>query len=222
MILVTMPAYNEEGTIAGVILGIHEALKGEDYKIMVVDDGSTDDTAVRAYRAGALVYSKPHYGLAETFRNEMVIARTIAPDYIVHLDADGQYEPRAIPYLLATAKKFDLVLGNRLWQHPQGMPQSKYISNKVGAWLYSKVLGGYLPDVTTGYRAFNLKVAALPIRANYTYTQEQVYRTAKAGLSIASFPVNFAPRGDKSRLMSGAFHYLTRSVVDFRAFGGVR
>ena len=220
-ILVTIPAYNEEGTIAGVIACIHDALKGEDYKIAVVADGCRDRTLLYAERAGAIVYSKEHKGLADAFRYEMSVALRIKPDYIVHIDADGQYSPYGIPLMLEAARKVDLVLGNRLWRHPLRMPLSKYTFNRLGALGYSMLLRRTIPDMTTGFRVFNLNVAKLPIKSNFTYTQEQVFRAVKAGYRIASVPVAFSPRGDKSRLMSGAGHYLARSVVDFTRFGRV-
>jgi len=216
-----MPAYNEEGTIAGVIAGIHDALKGEDYKIVVVADGCRDRTLEYAKMAGALVYSKEHKGLADAFRFEMTKALEFNPDYIVHIDSDGQYNPYEIPSMLEVAKKVDLVLGNRLWHHPLRMPLSKYTFNRLGALGYSMLLRRTIPDMTTGFRAFNLNVAKLPIISNFTYTQEQVFRAIKAGYRIASIPVVFSPRGDKSRLMSGAGQYLARSVVDFTRFGRV-
>jgi glycosyltransferase involved in cell wall biosynthesis len=216
-----MPAYNEEATIAGVIAGIHDALKGEDYKIAVVADGCRDRTLEYARRAGALVYSKEHKGLADAFRFEMVKALEFNPDYIVHIDSDGQYNPYEIPSMLEVAEKVDLVLGNRLWHHPLKMPMSKYAFNRLGAFGYSLLLRRAIPDMTTGFRAFNPSIAKLPIISNYTYTQEQVFRASKAGYRIASIPVAFSPRGDKSRLMSGVGHYLARSVVDFTRFGRV-
>ena len=102
-VVITIPAYNEEGTIGRVISNIKEVMKKTRYnhRILVVDDGSRDKTADISKRSGAVVYKHPkNYGLAETFKTEMQKCLELNADVIVHIDADGQYLAREIPLLI--------------------------------------------------------------------------------------------------------------------------
>src|SRR3989338_2451106 len=116
-IVITIPAYNEEKTIGGLIKNIHDVMKSTKYtyKILVVDDGSKDGTKEVAKNAGAGIYSHPkNYGLAETFKTEIKKSLVLGADIIVHIDADTQYQPKEIPKLLSEIENgYDLVLGSR-------------------------------------------------------------------------------------------------------------
>src|SRR3989344_6108730 len=102
-IIVTITAYNEEDTIGSVINNIKAVMDSryDDYEIIVINDGSTDNTEKIAKKAGASVYShQKNYGLAETFRTELKTCLKLKADVIVHIDADGQYSAKDIPLLL--------------------------------------------------------------------------------------------------------------------------
>lgn len=217
-ILVTIPAHNEVVTIGQVIEGVRRVLP--EATIQVVCNACSDNTAILARGHSATVYESAIPGLANAFRMEMEEALFIRAKVIVHIDADGQYEPAEIPLLLEWINKgYDLVLGNRLHRRPEGKKMSRYLLNKVGAMGYSILLQQRIPDMTTGFRAFTPEVAKLPIIANYTYTQEQIWRVIKEGFRIKSVPVAFYPRKvGESRLISNAASYLMRSAKDFRRF----
>ena len=114
-IIISIPAYNEEKTIASVISNIKKVMNSNNYnyKILVLDDGSKDNTAETTKKAGAIVYSHPYnYGLAETFRTEIQKCLDLKADIIVHIDADGQYLAEEIPNLIKEIENgYDLVLG---------------------------------------------------------------------------------------------------------------
>ena len=102
-IVITIPAYNEENTIGTVIRDIHEVMKNNNYsyKILVVDDGSKDNTKEIARNEGAVVCSHPkNYGLAETFNTEIKKSLELGADVIVHIDADTQYKQNKIPKII--------------------------------------------------------------------------------------------------------------------------
>lgn len=219
MRIITMPAHNEEATIGQVIDNIFEVISSKD-RIIVVCDYCTDNTAQIAQYKGADVYFNAQQGLANAFKTEMAIALRYRPEAIVHIDADGQYEPEDIPLLLDTLSRGPhLVLGNRLHHRPIGMPITKYTFNKLGSLSYSVMLDKSIPDITTGFRAFTPSVATLPIISEFTYTQEQVYRAVKAGFVVKSVPITFyARRNGHSRLMKNSLHYIKNSYKDFRRF----
>ena len=213
-IVVTIPAYNEEKTIAKVILDIKKAINA---KILVVDDGSRDHTMDSAKKAGATVISHPfNYGLAETFRTEMKEALNLNADIIVHIDADGQYLASEIPKLISAieAKKADLVLGSRFKGKIESMPLLKRIGNKAFSRVISRVIGKRISDGQTGFRAFTREIAEMGITSDHTYTQEQIIRAAKHKKRIVEVPVYFARRKDKSRLISHPFEYAVRAWIN--------
>lgn len=215
-ILVTMPAYNEEKTIATVIEGILKIVPTA--KVLVVSDGSTDNTTKEAKKTGATVIEKAHSGLADTFRMEMRIAYFMKPDVIVHTDADGQYIASDMLKLIdEVLKGTDLVLGSRLKGHIAYMPKSKRSTNVLGTFLIKQWLRADITDATTGFRAFNVKVAKLPINSEYTYTVEQLIKAKKAGLRIKSVPISFVKREDgESRLMSSPANYILQTIKNTR------
>jgi glycosyltransferase involved in cell wall biosynthesis len=218
LIVVTIPAYNEEKTIGKVVKNIRQALKAAKlrHKVLVVDDGSKDKTAAVARNAGAVVYSHPkNYGLAEAFRTEMEQALKLGADVIVHIDADGQYLPREIPKLVREVEKgADLVLGSRFKGKIEHMPLIKRIGNIAFSKVISQLTRIKISDGQTGFRAFTRDVAKEPIISRHTYTQEQIIRAVKRKFRIKEVPVYFARRKGKSRLMRNAFEYAAKAWIN--------
>ncbi|MBR9699265.1 glycosyltransferase [Candidatus Woesearchaeota archaeon] len=213
-IIVTIPAYNEEKTIAKVVKEIKRNVQAA---ILVIDDGSTDDTVKEAKQAGASVISHPmNYGLALTFRTEMKEALKLKPDIIVHTDADGQYLASDIPRLIKPVKekRADLVLGSRFKGKIEHMAFIKRFGNKAFSRIISKIVGKKISDAQTGFRAFTPEIAKLLITSNHTYTQEQIIRAMKEKFSIVEVPVYFAKRKDKSRLMKHPFEYALKAWIN--------
>lgn len=217
-IVVTIPAYNEEETIGKVVREIRRALHDESHIIVVVSDGSTDDTVFRAERAGARVFEKAHSGLADTFRREMELACSFKPKIIVHTDADGQYLAEDImPLVQAVRQGNDLVLGSRLRGRIEGMPLNKRAGNILLTSLVRIWLWADITDVTTGLRAFTPTVARLPINSDFTFTLEQLVRASRARFKIKSIPVSFTARKDgQSRLMRSPVHYAWQTLKNMR------
>jgi glycosyltransferase involved in cell wall biosynthesis len=194
----------------------------EDYRILVVDDGSKDKTAETARKENAMVFSHPiNSGLAETFRTEMKEALKLKPEIIVHIDADEQYDPKIIPLMIKEVRKgTDLVLASRFKGKIEEMPLIKKLGNKAFSKVISNITHQKITDAQTGFRAFNLKVAELDIRANYTYTQEQIIRTIKEKFSVKEIPCVFRKRKQgKSRLMSNPIDYAVKAGINlFRVY----
>ena len=220
-IVVTIPAYNEEKSIGGLITDIEKVMKGSKYsnkyKILVVDDGSSDRTAEVVEKSGAAVYSHPkNYGLAETFKTEVEQALRLNANAIVHIDADSQYLPKEIPKLLEELDRgYDLVLGSRFMGTIEHMPLLKRLGNMAFSKVISNITQLRISDAQTGFRAFTSEVARkISITSNHTYTQEQIIRAARSKFRIKEVPVYFAKRDGKSRLVKNPFEYAIKAWIN--------
>lgn len=221
-VVVSIPAYNEEATIAAVVRKIKEVLgkhHNYSYRILVVDDGSTDRTAEIAKAEGAHVYSHPkNYGLAEAFRTEIQQFLKLKPeaDVIVHTDADGQYKAEEIPLLLKKIEEGnDFVLGSRFKGHIESMPLIKRLGNKAFSKVVSQITRTRISDAQSGFRAFTREVAEeIPIISSHTYTQEQVIKVVKSKFRLTEVPVYFAERKGKSRLIRNPFEYAIKAWIN--------
>ncbi len=215
---ISIPAYNEENTIADVIKEIIIVMSKTKYKykIIVLDDGSTDNTVKIAKKSGAAVYSNnKNIGLAETFRNEIKIFIESNADVMVHTDGDGQYPPQEIPRLLKEIESgYDLILGSRFITKNKNIELSK----KIGNWAFAKVLSQLLKmkltDTTTGFRAFTRNVAKnIRFINTFTYTQEQIIKAAKQGYKIKEIPIN-TRKTRKSKLFRNPIEYAARAWIN--------
>jgi len=204
-VVISIPAYNEENTIATVLQDITHVMNNTKYKykISVINDGSTDKTAELAEQNGAIVTSHPYNcGLAETFKTEIKKATDLGADIIIHTDADGQYPSENIPLFLKEIESgYDLVLGSRFLGKIEHMPLMKKIGNIAFSKAISHITGTKVTDAQTGFRAFTKSIANLNIISDHTYTQEQIIRAVKNKFKIKEIPIN-AKKTRPSKLMT--------------------
>ena len=223
-VVISIPAYNEANSLLEVMMKIKMVMdtQKEKYAIIVVDDGSTDNTAEVAAGAGAKVISHPYNcGLAETFRTEIKEFLKSDADVFIHIDADSQYRPEDIPLLLDEIRKgYDLVLGNRFLGGIEKMPLTKRLGNRLFSSVISRIIKYPIGDCQTGFRAFTREVAQkIPITSTHTYSQEQIIRAVREKYRIKEVPVYFAARKGKSRLMRNPLEYAIRAWVNiFRIY----
>lgn len=212
-LVVTIPAYNEEATIANVIEEIPRQIEGIDsVEIIVIDDGSTDNTAAKAIEPGAVevVKHKKNKGLGVSFRDGLDAAIERGADVIVNIDADGQYNPTQIPILIKSIveEKADIVLGWRDIDKLDFMPWVKKLGNKLATWLTRYLSGLPIKDAQTGFRAFSREAALrLNLFGTYTYVQETIIQASHKGLLVQQVPVEFRARDGKSRLIPSLATY---------------
>jgi glycosyltransferase involved in cell wall biosynthesis len=213
---VIIPAFNEEATIGDVIRLIpRNALNN--VKVLVVNDGSTDNTAEEAKKAGAdkIISFKENKGLASAFKKGLEEALKMRGDIIVNIDADGQYDPREIPDLIKPIVdgEADIVLGSRFKGLIEHMPKRKKWGNILATWTVSFLAGIPISDSQTGFRAFSREaVLRLNILSDYTYVQETVIQAAYKRLRIVEVPCTFRRRkAGESRLISSLLSYAKKS-----------
>ncbi len=211
---VFIPAFNEEATVADVVKGVRLAVKGA--QVIVIDDGSTDSTAAEAAKAGAKVLRHGrNLGLARAFSDGIEAALKAGADAAVCIDADGQYDPKQIPFLLEPIAKgeADIVLGSRFAGEIEDMPLQKRWGNILATKVTSLLSGLRITDAQTGLRAFSKEaMLRINISSDFTYTQETIIQAAFKGLRIKEVPIRFLKRRHgSSRLFSSIFSYAWRA-----------
>jgi len=216
-LVVTIPAYNERETIAGVIKEIPTSIEGIDsVEVTVIDDGSTDNTAVDAIKSGAgeVVTHKGNKGLGVAFRDGLDSALERGADIIVNIDADGQYNATQIPALIKPIldRKADIVLGWRDIDNLDFMPRGKKLGNKLATWVTRRLSGLPIIDAQTGFRAFSREAALrMNLGGKYTHVQETLIQASHKGLQIDQVPVEFRKRDGKSRLIPSLGTYAIKA-----------
>lgn len=217
-LVLQVPAWNEEANIAATLAELPRQVQGfTAVEVLVVDDGSTDGTSPAAKTAGALVLRLPlHSGLARAFNAGLEAALRRGADVIVNIDADGQYDPAAIPELVAPilAGEADIVLGDRGVASVTHFSPPKRLLQTLGAWAVRVLSGVPVWDATTGFRALSRNAAArLNCFTTFTYTIETLIQAGQAGMSVRSIQVATRPVGRPSRLFRSNTGYVLRSLA---------
>lgn len=189
MNVAVIPAYNEETQIAQVVAATRPYVD----RVLVVDDGSKDQTAVRARAAGATVLSHPiNRGLGATLGTGIRGARLLGADVVITLDADGQHLPVEIPrFVEAIRGGADVVLGSRMIEMEGNMPWKRRAYQRVGNVLTYVLFGLFVSDSQSGFRAFSAKAAdALQIRTDrMEVSSEIVSEIRRRQLTWAEVPI---------------------------------
>lgn len=215
-LVVMIPAYNEEETINSVIREIPRDCC-DLVEVLVINDGSTDNTVEEAKNAGAdrIVSFKKNRGLAPAFRAGLETALEMGADIIVNTDGDGQYNGKQIPDLIKPIMdgRADFVLGSRTKGRIEYMPLQKRIGNRIATFVTRQVSGLPISDAQSGFRAFTRDAAMhLNVMSNYTYVQETLMQAANSGMVYEEVPIEFRKRtGGQSRLISNIFKYAKRA-----------
>ena len=240
-LVVTIPALNEENTIAQVVAGVPRKIPGvSEVEVIVVNDGSDDKTAERAAEAGAIVvtlHNRP--GLGKVFGTGLERAMRRGADIIVNIDGDGQFDPADIAKLVHPILEgdADFVTCSRfadpdLWPE---MPKVKFWGNRAVTNIINWVCGGTeFTDVSCGFRAFNREAAyRLTLFGRFTYTQETFIDLFAKGLRMQEVPlrVRGVREHGNSRVASSIFKYAfnslpiilraMRDIQPLKFFGGI-
>lgn len=195
---IIMPAKNEAAGLAKVLPGLRQRFP--DAELIVVDDGSTDDTATMARQHGAKVLSSPY-----SMGNGAAIkrgARAASGDILVFMDADGQHDPASIQPLLDRLEQgYDMVVGARDWSGQAGV--SRGLANTLYNWLASRMTGFQVKDLTSGFRVvradkFREFLHLLPNGFSYPTTITMAF--FRSAYAVAYEPIPVAKRLGKSHI----------------------
>ena len=223
--LVAIPAWNEEGSIADVIAKVREHRPDAD--ILVVNDGSTDETALLATQAGAVVVSLPfNVGVGGAMRTAFLFARREGYQALVQVDADGQHDPADLDRVLGGLDLADVVVGTRF--HPDSMyfvGGPRRWAMRLLSFSLSRMNKGAITDPTSGFRSAGpraIELFAVDYPAEYLGdTVGSLAIAIRRGLVIHETPVTmyFRQTGRPSKNAIWSALYLGRATLALLATG---
>jgi glycosyltransferase involved in cell wall biosynthesis len=195
-----IPAFNEASTVAFVVAGLRGALA----HVVVVDDGSTDETTRAARAAGAEVLTHArNLGKGQAVRTGL--AHVLAGDFthVLLLDGDMQHLPAEAVRLLdaANVSQADVVIGARVFSR-SAMPATRYHANRIGSRVLSWFVGVPIDDTQSGFRVFRTD-ALRPIALSatgYEIETEMLVKVRRRGGRVVSVPVTAVYAGHRSKL----------------------
>jgi glycosyltransferase involved in cell wall biosynthesis len=212
---VVIPALNEAENIGAVIASVPRRIPHiADVKVIVVDDGSTDGTALVARAAGAdrVERHRRRRGLVAAFRTGVDAALAAGAELVVHLDGDGQHDPSYVPRVVAPILlgEADVVVGVRPLAEATEISRVRRRGNQIGSWVVRRLLKMPISDATSGYRAFTREaLLRLTVISEYTYTLETLIRAARLRLAVAEVVVPALPRtSGESRMTRSVARYV--------------
>ena len=213
-IIACIPAYNEEKTIAKVILKTRKYVD----KVIVCDDGSTDMTAEIAEAVGAeVIRLEKNFGKGVALKVLLERALELGANVMVTLDADGAHDPGEIPLILkpilASNPEADLVLGSRFMEGSCSfVSRLNYVGNRLINWLILLLTGKRLTDSQSGFRAFKARVldSLDLVSKGYEVESEFTIKCIKHGYSILEVPIRCrkSPRASRLDVFKDGFKIL--------------
>jgi glycosyltransferase involved in cell wall biosynthesis len=216
-LIIQIPCLNEAETLPATLADLPRRIPGIDViEWLVVDDGSTDETAAVARQQGVhhIVRFKRHKGLAAAFMAGIDAAVKLGADFIVNTDADNQYAGSDIPKLLAPLLQgaADIVIGDRDIVTVRHMSPTKKLLQRFGSWVVRQVSNTQVPDTTSGFRAYTRDAALrMTIVSEFSYTLESIIQAGKSRMAIAHVPIVSNSKTRKSRLFGSIPSYIKNS-----------
>jgi len=217
-LIVQIPAYNEEASIAQVIRDVPRQIDGLDgVEVLVIDDGSRDRTVAEARAAGAdhIVSLPLNRGLAFAFQAGLDAGLRLGADLIVNTDGDHQYPGEYIPALIKPLldRTADLVIGDRQVGQIEHFSTQKRVLERFGSWIVRMASGTTVPDAPSGFRAYSREAALrLFVTSDFSYTLDNLIQAGKRGLKVAHVPITTNPTRP-SKLHRGSWHFVKRQAA---------
>lgn len=223
-LVIQIPCFNEEASIAGVIGAIPKKIDGiDEIVVLVVDDNSTDKTNEIAKKAGAnVVKLNQKKGLVCVFMAGVEWSLKNNADILVNLDGDNQYSAKDIEKLISPilADDADMTIGARPIFEIKTFSRFKKAMQKFGSFMVEVLTNTKIKDASSGFRAFNREVLLnLNIFNNFTYTIESIIQAKSKGFRIENVDIRVNEQnGRKSRLFKNNFDYILKQATNLIRF----
>ncbi|MFQ6050276.1 MAG: glycosyltransferase family 2 protein [Candidatus Hydrothermarchaeota archaeon] len=213
---VVIPAYNEERFIGNLLEKIPKK-----YQIIVVDDGSTDNTSKEAQIHDVeVIRHDENKGKGEAIKTGLGKANG---DVVVFMDADFQHDPSHIERIIEPILRdeADVVIGSRLLSNYKGMPYQRRLSNWISSLTFRLITGLEIRDVLCGYRAFKKDaLSKIDITGSrYEVEMEMLIKAAKSGLRIKEVPIEKKYGEEKSNITILDFLRTIKKIIELKRKG---
>jgi hypothetical protein len=197
-VLVCIPAFDEAANLPDVLAAIPSTVAGMATHILVIDDGSRDETRAVAAELGAHVVSHPvNSGQGASLQTGYLVAERVGVDVVVTLDADGQHDPAEIERLVGpiVRDEADFVVGSRR----MGTQERESRARDAGISVYTRLInllgGTEVSDIANGYRAIRAsRLAEIAFTEDQVHNPELLLGAARAGLRVIDVPVTIRRR----------------------------
>jgi glycosyltransferase involved in cell wall biosynthesis len=218
-LIIQIPCYNEAQILPKTLSQLPRSVDGFDQvEILVIDDGSTDETSKVARGNGVdhIVRLSRHRGLAQAYAYGLDACLRLGADVIVNTDADNQYKAEDINRLVEPILKgeSEMVIGDRGVRTIEHFEPHKRLLQRIGSRVVSVTAGFEIPDATSGFRAITREVALeTMVLSNYSYTLETLIQAGAKKTRVSFVPVETNPPERPSRLFRNIRNYLVNSTV---------
>jgi glycosyltransferase involved in cell wall biosynthesis len=218
-LIIQIPCLNEAETLPATLADLPRSVPGIDViESLVIDDGSTDDTAAvaRVHGATHVIRFRRRKGLAAAFMAGVDACLKHGADIIVNTDGDNQYGGAEIAKLVEPllAGRADIVIGDRNIRDLRDMSAVRKLLQRLGSWVVRQVSNTQVPDTTSGFRAYTREAALrMTIVSEFSYTLESIIQAGKNRMAIAHVEVSTNPRTRPSRLFGSVRSYIQRSAA---------
>lgn len=216
-LIIQIPCFNEAQVLAKTVEQLPRHIPGIDtVEILVIDDGSSDETIAVALAAEVdhVVRQPHHMGLAAAYVAGLEACLKRGADIIVNTDADNQYEAADIPRLVEPILqgRAQMVVGDRgVAKHSEFSPVKRLLQ-QMGSWVIARASGVDTPDATSGFRAITREAALRTLVLNeYSYTLETLIQAGARHTPVEYVKIRTNPKTRPSRLMRNIPHYLANS-----------
>jgi len=217
-IIIQIPCLNEQEQLPRIIEDIRSHLLDFDYDILIIDDGSTDNTVAVAKQLGVthVVSCKRNMGLGYAFQKGLDFAKKNGYDFLINTDADNQYQSKYINslYKAIIDTKSDIVIGARNHDKIKHFSFLKKLFQKLGSWVVKAISGVQLSDAVSGFRIYNKEaIHNLYITSQFSYTLDSILQAQDKNLQIKEIPIEINPPTRKSRLFKGSLQFIAKQFT---------
>lgn len=224
-LIIQIPCYNEHDQLEATLSDLPRTINGiDEIEVIIIDDGSTDDTKTKAAACGAhyIVRFPRNRGLAMSYMAGLDACLRLGADIVVNTDADNQYHGADIARLVEPilCNRADIVIGNRQTSTISSFSPLKKMLQRWGSSVVRRASGTMVVDSTSGFRAMNRKtISKLFVHNRFSYTLETIIQAGNLALAIENINVRTNLNARPSRLFSSTIEYLRRNgLVILRAY----